>query len=198
MRDRPLILFVDDDPSGRDILQARLTAQHYDSISATDGETALAMVQDRKPDLILLDVMMPKINGIEVCRQIKSDADLPFIPVIMVTAMADSRDIVTGLDAGADEYLTKPYSKGDIILENGESVLLFTDGLVEAENKSGEQFTKSRLVSHLKACEGPPWGKSVLQRIEAWRGHHSANDDLTIMEVWRDPAPIVPDSDYDI
>ncbi|MGW8185782.1 MAG: PP2C family protein-serine/threonine phosphatase [Desulfobacterales bacterium] len=385
MRDTPLILIVDDDLSGLDILQARLSTQHYDFLSATDGEMALAMVKDRKPDLILLDVIMPKIDGIEVCKRVKSDPNLPFIPIIMVTAKDDSRDIVAGLDAGADEYLTKPYShsalvarvksmlrikslhdqvldqsaqlerqlktatiiqslfwpkipaltggghvwavsvpagyvggdlydviplsdgslvayvadisgkgvpaallmtalsttfrskiqieteidrllesvndsmhrlmadesyfatavlirywpssgklqyalaghlqplwivdgnipdlplsggmplgiqkdakyqKEDIVLGNGQSILLFTDGLIEAENESGEQFTNSRLAYHLKTCEGPPWGKSVLQRIEAWRGRRAANDDLTIMEVWRDPAQIGPG--YDI
>jgi serine phosphatase RsbU (regulator of sigma subunit) len=379
MRDTPLILIVDDDLSGLDILQARLSTQQYDFISATDGEMALAMVKDRKPDLILLDVIMPKIDGIEMCKRVKSDPNLPFTPIIMVTAKDDSRDIVAGLDAGADEYLTKPYShsalvarvksmlrikslhdqvldqsallerqlktatiiqslfwpkipaltggghvwavsvpagyvggdlydviplsdgslvayvadisgkgvpaallmaalsttirnkvqveteidfllesvndsmhrlmadesyfatavlirywpssgkiqyalaghlqplwladgsitdlpssggmplgiqrgakyqKGDIVLGNGQSVLLFTDGLIEAENESGEQFTRSRLFYYLKSCKGPPWGKSVLQRIEAWRGRRAANDDLTIMEVWRDPARI--------
>jgi phosphoserine phosphatase RsbU/P len=377
MRDTPLILIVDDDLSGQDILQARLSAQHYDFVSATDGEMALSMVEEYQPDLILLDVMMPKIDGIEVCRRVKSNPVLPFIPIIMVTAKTDSRDIVAGLDAGADEYLTKPYNhsalvarvksmlrikslhdqvldqsaqlerqlktatiiqslfwpkipaltggghvwavsvpagyvggdlydviplsdgslvayvadisgkgvpaallmaalsttirsevqneteidrllesvndsmhrlmadesyfatavlirywpssgkiqyalaghleplwivdgdipdlplsggmslgiqkgvkyqKGEIDLRNGQSVLLFTDGLVEAENDAGERFSNSRLVDHLKNCSGPPWGESVLQRIEAWRGSCAANDDLTIMEVWRDPA----------
>jgi sigma-B regulation protein RsbU (phosphoserine phosphatase) len=385
MRDTPLILIVDDDIAGLDILQARLTAQHYDFISARDGEMALAMVAECRPDLILLDVMMPKIDGIEVCRRVKSNTDLPFIPIIMVTARTDARDIVAGLDAGADEYLTKPYShsalvarvksmlrikslhdqvleqsaqlkrqlktattiqslfwpkipaltggghvwavsvpagyvggdlydvislpdgslvayvadisgkgvpaallmaalsttirsgiqneteidgllesvnnsmhrlmaeegyfatavmirywpssgrlqyalaghlqplwivdgaihdlplsgglslgiqtgaqyhKGEILLEHGQSVLLFTDGLVEAENEAGEQYTRSRLAAYLKTCDGPPWGERALQCIEAWRGRCAANDDLTIMEVWRDPVQAGPD--YDI
>ena len=382
MRETPLILIVDDDVSGLDILQARLAAQHYDFISATDGEMALTMVQEHQPDLILLDVMMPKIDGIEVCQRVKSDPDLPFIPIIMVTAMADSRDIVAGLEAGADEYLTKPYNhsalvarvksmlrikalhdqvldqsvqlehqlktattiqslfwpkipalpggghvwavsvpagyvggdlydviplpdgslvayvadisgkgvpaallmaalsttirseiqleteidrllesvndsmhrlmadesyfatavllrywpssgkiqyalaghieplwiidgvisdlslsggmplgihkgatyqKGEIVLGSGQSLLLFTDGLVEAENDAGERFTDKRLVEHLKRSDGPPWGESVLQQIETWRDDCVANDDLTIMEVWRNPAQNEPD-----
>jgi sigma-B regulation protein RsbU (phosphoserine phosphatase) len=385
MRDTPLILIVDDDDSGLDILQARLSAQNYDFISATDGEMALAMVEERQPDLILLDVMMPKIDGIEVCQRVKSNSELPFIPIIMVTAKTDSRDIVAGLDAGADEYLTKPYShsalvarvksmlrikflhdqvleqsdqlehqlktattiqslfwpklpslkggghvwavsvpagyvggdlydviplpdgslvayvadisgkgvpaallmaalsttirseiqieteidrllesvnasmyrlmagegyfatavlirywpssgklqyalaghlqplwmvdggiselhlpggvplgvqkgatfrKAEIFLKSGQSVLLFTDGLVEAENESGEQFAKDRLMDFLKRCGGPPWGQRMLQRIEAWRGGCAANDDLTVLEVWRDQTQTGPD--YDI
>ena len=77
-------------------------------VSATDGEAGLQAVQEHQPDLVLLDVNMPKLDGLEVCRRLKTDAALPFTPVILVTALADSRDVVAGLDAGADEYITKP------------------------------------------------------------------------------------------
>ena len=80
----------------------------YDLKQAGDGEEALAAAKEHLPDLILLDIMMPKIDGIEVCRRLKNDASLPFMPIILVTAKADSKDVVTGLEAGADEYLTKP------------------------------------------------------------------------------------------
>src|SRR3990172_9823382 len=73
-----------------------------------DGEEALAVARAEQPDLILLDVMMPKVNGLDVCRRLKADASLPFMPVILVTARGDTQDIVAGLEAGADEYLTKP------------------------------------------------------------------------------------------
>jgi adenylate cyclase len=102
------ILIVDDNETNRDILQARLAVHGYDLLQAGDGEEALAVVRDHHPDLVLLDVMMPKLDGIEVCRRLKSDRTLPFIAVILVTAKADSKDVVAGLEAGADEYLTKP------------------------------------------------------------------------------------------
>src|ERR1700687_4729192 len=102
------ILIVDDNETNRDILEARLTANGYEVLHAGDGEGALAAVRQHLPDLILLDVMMPKMDGFEVCRQLKADAALPFIPIILVTARADSKDVVVGLEAGADEYLTKP------------------------------------------------------------------------------------------
>jgi DNA-binding response OmpR family regulator len=108
VRTPPLILVVEDNPSGLDILQTRLTAHNYDVITATDGEEGLAMARQRLPDLILLDIMMPKMDGIEVCRQLKEDSSLPFIPIIMATAKAGSQDLVAGLEAGGDEYLTKP------------------------------------------------------------------------------------------
>src|SRR5215470_11018064 len=104
----PRVLIVDDDPMNRDILHTLLEAQGLVSVMATDGEEALTVAQETQPDLILLDVMMPKMDGIEVCRRLKSDPTLPFIPIIMITARADSKDIVAGLEAGGDEYLTKP------------------------------------------------------------------------------------------
>jgi adenylate cyclase len=90
------------------ILTTRLAAEGYETVTATDGAEALAAAVAHRPDLILLDVMMPKIDGLEVCRRLKQDASFAFTPIIIVTAMADAKDIVIGLDAGADEYLTKP------------------------------------------------------------------------------------------
>jgi len=108
VRTPPLILIVEDNPASLDILQTRLTANNYKVITATDGEAGLAMARETQPDLILLDIMMPKMDGIEVCRRIKADTSLPFMPIIMVTAKVDSKDVVAGLDAGANEYLIKP------------------------------------------------------------------------------------------
>jgi len=108
MHKPPRILIVDDNETNRDILMTRLSAHGYDLKQAADGEEALAAAKEHLPDLILLDVMMPKIDGIEVCRRLKADSSLPFMPIILVTAKADTKDVVTGLEAGADEYLTKP------------------------------------------------------------------------------------------
>jgi len=91
-----------------DITQACLSTRGYEIVTAADGDAALAMAISHLPDLILLDVNMPKRDGFEVCRILKGDRSLPFIPIILLTARADSEDIVRGLEAGADEYLTKP------------------------------------------------------------------------------------------
>ena len=108
MRTPPRILVVDDTAANVHILQLRLAAQGYDVLTATDGEAALAAARESLPDLILLDVMMPKVDGLEVCRQLRADPTFPFTPIIMVTAKADPKDVVAGLEAGGDEYLTKP------------------------------------------------------------------------------------------
>ena len=115
MYDPQRILIVDDNETNRDILEVRLKAHGYELLQAGDGEEALAAVRRDHPDLILLDVMMPKLDGVEVCRRIKGDATLPFIPIILVTSKSDTRDVVAGLDAGADEYLTKPIDHAALV-----------------------------------------------------------------------------------
>ena len=376
MRIPPLILIVDDNPANVEIFQMRLAANNYEIITATDGEEGLAMARETQPDLILLDIMMPKMDGIEVCRHIKQDTSLPFIPVIMVTAKADSKDIVAGLEAGADEYLTKPvdhaalvarvksmlrikslhdtvveqsaqlqiqlrtatkvqtlfwpeipelnagshiwamsapaayvggdlydviplrdesilayvadvsdkgvpaalimaalstkirseaqiyseidellgsinnstyeltseegffatmalvrywqntgkvelaigghlqplwisktgirdlpqvngvslgvtpdvrYEKVEILLSPGESIILYTDGVVEAENKDRELYGYDRMVGYITNSKGPPWGKRLIDEIGRWRGDAKLNDDVTLLEIWREP-----------
>jgi class 3 adenylate cyclase/CheY-like chemotaxis protein len=115
MHNPPRILIVDDNEMNRDILVTRLSTQGYELTQAADGEEALAAAKEQLPDLILLDIMMPKIDGIEVCRRLKGDANLPFMPIILVTAKASSSDVVAGLDAGADEYLTKPVDQMSLV-----------------------------------------------------------------------------------
>src|SRR5262247_125323 len=115
MREPPHILIVDDQPVNVDILQTRLAVHGYELLTAYDDEEALALARVAQPDVILLDIMMPKMDGIEVCRHLKADASLPFMPIIMVTAKADSEDVVAGLEAGADEYLTKPVDQAALV-----------------------------------------------------------------------------------
>lgn len=115
MRTPPRILIADDNLTNLDILQTRLAVHGYEILTATDGEEALAIAREKQPDLILLDVMMPKLDGIEVCRRLRADASLPFMPVVMATAKTESKDIVAGLEAGCDEYLTKPVDQAALV-----------------------------------------------------------------------------------
>lgn len=102
------ILVVDDNQDNIEIIATRLRYRGYEILEAGDGEQALALVREAAPDLLLLDVMLPDIDGYEISRRIKGDAGLPFIPIILVTARDSTQDKVAGLDAGADDYLTKP------------------------------------------------------------------------------------------
>jgi len=115
MNDPPRILVVDDNEMNRDIIVTRLEANGYKTLQAADGQEALAAVTQHHPDLVLLDVMMPNIDGLEACRQLKDNAGLAFTPVILVTAKAATQDVVAGLDAGADEYLTKPIDQSALV-----------------------------------------------------------------------------------
>jgi class 3 adenylate cyclase len=115
MRTPARILIVDDNAANVDILRARLAAHGYEIVTATDGEEALAAAREHLPDLILLDVMMPKLDGIEVCRRLRADASMPFIPIVLVTAKSDSKDVVAALEAGGDEYLTKPVDHASLV-----------------------------------------------------------------------------------
>jgi adenylate cyclase len=115
MHDPPRILVVDDNEANLDIAKMRLESQGYEIVTAVDGEDALAKVREARPDLLLLDIMMPKLDGIAVTRRVKADASLPFMPIILVTAKADAKDVVAGLDAGGDDYLTKPFDHASLV-----------------------------------------------------------------------------------
>jgi two-component system cell cycle response regulator len=102
------ILVVDDIDANVRLLQAKLQAEYYDVLTAHDGVTALALAAAEKPDVVLLDVMMPGMDGFQVCRRLKDDPETRHIPVVLVTALDGRADRITGLEAGADEFLTKP------------------------------------------------------------------------------------------
>jgi two-component system cell cycle response regulator len=113
-KDKKKILVVDDHEDNIELLRARLEARGYEVYGANDGQAALDQVDKVCPDLILLDVMMPRMDGMEVVRRLKSNANLPFIPVIMQTALDSTENKVEGLDAGADDYITKPINFAEL------------------------------------------------------------------------------------
>src|SRR5579863_9324125 len=104
------VLVVDDIPANVKLLEARLSAEYFDVVTASSGAEALAICQRAECDLVLLDVMMPDMDGFEVCRRLKGSPATHHIPVVMVTALDQVSDRVRGLDAGADDFLTKPVS----------------------------------------------------------------------------------------
>ncbi len=108
------VLIVDDVPANVRLLQAKLEADYYEVLTATDGLAALQLAADSQPDIILLDVMMPGVDGYEVCRQLKANADTRHIPIILVTALDGREDRLSGLEAGADDFMTKPVD--DVLL----------------------------------------------------------------------------------
>lgn len=112
--DKTGILIVDDSENIREILMANFDYLGYDVRTAKDGEEALGMIAQKKPDVVVLDVMMPRQNGFQVCRRIKADPSLAGIPVVILTAKGQREDRYWGKDCGADEYLTKPFSTAEL------------------------------------------------------------------------------------
>lgn len=112
----PLVLVVDDNPQNLELILDCLEDVECQTISAPDGYTALDLVKRRHPDLVLLDVMMPKISGFEVCRRIKSNPETEDIPVIMVTALNELGDIERAIQSGTDDFLSKPINKWELVV----------------------------------------------------------------------------------
>jgi len=112
---QPTVLIVEDEHAQREILGYNLRAEGFEVIYAADGGEALLHIEEQTPDIVLLDWMLPKVSGIEICRQIKRRNDLRNIPVIMLSARCEERDRVRGLETVADDYVVKPYSIIELI-----------------------------------------------------------------------------------
>jgi len=168
MRDPARILVVDDVADNVEILRMRLESMGYEVVVAEDGEQALVVARETLPDLILLDIMMPKIDGLEVVRRLKADRSLPFIPVIMVTAKATAQDVVAGLEAGGDDYLTKPVDHGALIVRVRamlrikalhDEVHTLNKGL---EEKVSAQVDELQRVSRLRGFLAPQLAHAIV------------------------------------
>ncbi len=139
---QPKILLVDDIAINLELQKAYLQGSGYDVVLAMDGEEALQKVYEEKPDLVLLDIMMPKKNGYEVCRLLKNDPETRFTPVIMVTALKDIEDKIKGIEAGADDFISKPFNKTEL-MARVRSLLRIKFLHDELENKM-EQLDEAR------------------------------------------------------
>lgn len=131
MRGKPAILVVEDEAALVTLLRYNLEKSGYAVDEATDGEEALIRVAEAKPDLVLLDWMLPTLSGIEVCRQIRRRPETRSLPIIMLTARAEDQDMVRGLNTGADDYITKPFST--------EALLARIRSLLRRASPSSEQ-----------------------------------------------------------
>jgi two-component system, OmpR family, phosphate regulon response regulator PhoB len=112
---KPLILIAEDEPAQMELLRYNLESADFRTVVANDGASALALVDEEKPDLIVLDWMLPEMSGIEVCRRIRGRPETRSMPVIMLTARGEESDRVRGLETGADDYLVKPFSQAELV-----------------------------------------------------------------------------------
>ncbi len=172
------VLVVDDVPANVKILEAKLTAEYFEVLTAPHGRAALEIAKTEQPDIILLDVMMPEMDGFEVCRRLKADVRTAHIPVVMVTALSDMGDRVTGLDAGADDFLTKPVNDL-ILLSRVKSLVRLKTSMDEwrlREATSGQlggvlseaaPFTDAQLHGRVLVIESDPFsGEKICHLLE--------------------------------
>ena len=180
-RQAPCVLVVEDEGAQREVLQYNLEAEGFVVVVADNGEDALLLVQEEQPDLMVLDWMLPKVSGIEVCRQVKADPATRGIPIIMLSARSEEVDRVRGLETGADDYVVKPYSVVELLARlrtqlrrtrpasMGER-LSFGDIILDAAEhrvfRAGQALhlgpTEFRLLSALMERPGRVWTREQL------------------------------------
>src|SRR5690349_19693078 len=167
------ILIVDDHEDNVELLRARLEAWGYATECAVDGEEALQKIEKSPPDLVLLDVMMPKIDGIEVARRVKGNESLPFIPIIMQTALDATENKVEGLNAGADDYITKPIDFAELKARMTSMLRIkrLQEALEERERQLLEANERLRHISQTDGLTGLDNRRHLEERLEEMFRH---------------------------
>jgi two-component system phosphate regulon response regulator PhoB len=134
----PHVLVVEDEDALATLLQYNLEKEGYDVALAQDGEEALILVDERLPDLVVLDWMLPKVSGIEVCRRLRSRAETRNVPIILLTARGEETDRIRGLDTGADDYVVKPFSMSELTARIRAVLRRIRPGLAEDRIRQGD------------------------------------------------------------
>jgi diguanylate cyclase (GGDEF)-like protein len=191
------ILIVDDHEDNVELLRARLESWGYSTTSARDGAEALSCIESDLPDLVLLDIMMPKVDGIEVARRVKNNPDLPFIPIIMQTALDSTENKVEGLEAGADDYITKPIDFPELKarLRSMLRIKRLQEELEERERELLEANERLRHMSQTDGLTGLDNRRHIEQRIEEMFEHAKRlNEPFAVVMVDLDRFKSVNDS----
>ena len=175
------ILIVEDEEALATLLEYNLSTEKFDVTIASDGEEALLRIEESTPDVVILDWMLPKVSGIEVCRRLRSKPETRNIPIIMLTARSEEADRVRGLEMGADDYLTKPFSTAELIARVRAVLRRIRPGLVDDSvvvgdieidrvshrvRRSGKEIhlgpTEFRLLDHLVQHPGRVFSREQL------------------------------------
>jgi two-component system phosphate regulon response regulator PhoB len=143
------VLVVEDEDALATLLQYNLDKEGYDVALAQDGEEALVMVDERLPDLVVLDWMLPKVSGIEVCRRLRSRVETRNIPIILLTARGEETDRIRGLDTGADDYVVKPFSMSELTARIRAVLRRIRPGLAEDRIRQGD-ITVDRVAHRVR------------------------------------------------
>ncbi|MFN8412005.1 MAG: response regulator [Anaerolineales bacterium] len=172
------ILIVDDEPTARQTIESILEGQGYLLEMAENGMQAIEKALEILPDVILLDVMMPGMNGFEVCRLIRADALLAEIPIVMVTALDDRKSLLSGLEAGADDYITKPYDRYELRARLLGITRLNRYRKLLDERANIEQAHVQLLAAYDATIEG--WSRAMDLRDKETEGHTQRVTELTL------------------
>ncbi len=174
-RSGPLVLVVEDEASNRLLLTRILEREGYRAVSVADGDSALRAIPEHDPDLVLLDVTMPRMDGYEVCRRLRKDSRTATLPVILISGRTDLNDIVAGLDAGADDFVTKPFQQPELLarirsafrlrqaitrMETAHTVAAALANAVEAKDPMTEHHCQR--LAHLAARVGTRAGLDTI------------------------------------
>jgi diguanylate cyclase (GGDEF)-like protein len=191
------VLIVDDHEDNVELLRMRLEAWGYRTAAERDGEAALAAVEADPPDLVLLDVMMPKVDGFEVARRVKANRSLPFIPIIMQTALDSTEDKVEGLEAGADDYITKPIDFAELRarLRSMLRIKRLQEALEERERELLEVNERLRHMSQTDGLTGLANRRHIEDRLhEMWEHSQRLHEPLGCVMVDLDRFKSVNDT----
>jgi two-component system phosphate regulon response regulator PhoB len=143
---KPKILVIEDEPDLLEVIQYNLDREGHKVIACRNGEQGLSRIRTDNPDLVILDLMLPGMDGVEVCRQVKADPVTRAIPIIMVTAKSEESDIVLGLGIGADDYITKPFSPRELV---ARVKVVLRRGPLREESGRGERVVRGPLAIDL-------------------------------------------------
>lgn len=172
------VLIVDDESAGRDTVESILDGEGYALLMASNGAQAIEMARTTQPDVILMDVMMPGMTGFEACRQIRGDSDLAEIPIILLTALDDRKSLLTGLDAGADDFLTKPFDRYELRARLAGIMRLNRYRKLLQERDNVEQEHKKLQMAYEATIEG--WSHAMDLRDKETEGHTQRVTELTL------------------
>ncbi len=180
--DMPKLLLVEDDQTLLDTLSFNLMREGYDVIRASDGVAALDLAREHKPDLIVLDVMLPGLDGLTVCRTLRREMD---VPIVLLTARSSEVDRIVGLDTGADDYIVKPFSLGELMARL-RAVMRRGQHRVETKLQSGDlllDLVGHRAVRNGKSLNLPPKEFDLLAELIRHKGAVLTRD-LLLQRVW--------------
>ncbi len=190
---KPKILLVDDETDALEVLSYKLRQAGFDPVLAEDGATALAKVRAEQPALVVLDLMLPEIDGLDVCRMLRRDPATATLPIIMLTAKATETDRIVGLELGADDYVTKPFSPRELVLRIKK--------LLERTQRADDTASVMRVgdleidaARHLVTVQGEPVALTatefrLLELLVRRRGRVQSRDRL-LADVWDYDHPI--------